>query len=117
MLLVHDAVFELGELGVVPAVGCSDEVTCDALYVVDVVAVAFGALGEAFLRILISAVHAAVAVVVDGAVADVVFVHEVDDVADGFGVVGGVAVNLDVEDVASARKFMIGCLDLGFVAG
>lgn len=33
---MYDAVFEFHELAMVPAVGCADEVACDALQSVDV---------------------------------------------------------------------------------
>ena len=64
MLLVHDAVAELGELAAVPAAGRADQVAGDALELVDVLSAAVRALGEALLGILEAAVHAAVAVVV-----------------------------------------------------
>ena len=63
-LLVYYAVAELGELSAVPAACRSDEVACDTLELVDVVASAVRTLCESLLRILESAVHAAVAVVV-----------------------------------------------------
>ncbi len=43
--------------------------------------------------------------------------HQVNDIADCLRIVSGVAVNLDVEDVAAARNLVIRCLDLGFVLG
>ncbi len=73
------AVFEFGEFAGVPAGGGADEVAGDALELVDVLAAAVRAFLEAFLGVFEAAVHAAVAVVVYRAVADVVFVHEVYD--------------------------------------
>ena len=64
ILFVYYAVAELGELSAVPAACGSDEVTCYALELVDIVAAAVRTLCESFLRVLESAVHAAVAVVV-----------------------------------------------------
>ena len=61
---MYHAVAELGELAAVPAAGCTYEVTGDALELVDVLSAAVRTLHEALLCILISAVHAAVAVVV-----------------------------------------------------
>ncbi len=113
---MHYAVGELGEFGFVPAVGGADEVAGDALQLVDVVAAAVGALGERFLRVLISAAHAAVAVVVHGAVADVVGVHEVNDVGNGLRIVRSVAVDLHVEDVSASGEPVVGALDGRFVA-
>ena len=116
-LFVDDAVVEFGELGVVPAVGRADEVAGDALQTVDGFAAAFGADFEILAGVFVAALHAAVAVMVDRAVADVVFVHQVDDVRDGLGIVGGVAVDLDVEDVAAAGQLVIGRLDFSLMLG
>ena len=114
---MDDTVLELGELAAVPAVGGADEVACDALQAVDVVAVAAGALVEVIGSVLIAAIHAAVAVVVDRTVAHVVLVHQVHDIGDGFGIVGGVTVNLDIEDMSATGQLMVGSLDLGLVLG
>lgn len=61
---MYHTVLELGELSAVPTAGCADEVTCDSLELVDVLASAMRAFLESLLRILESAVHASVAVVV-----------------------------------------------------
>ena len=61
---MYHTVLELGELTAVPAACCADEVTCDSLELVDVLATAVWALYESLFCILESAVHAAVAVVV-----------------------------------------------------
>ena len=114
---MNDAVVEFGEFGVVPAVGRADEIAGDALQTVYGLAAAFGAGVEILGSVFVAAFHAAVAVMVDRAVADVVSVHKVDDVIDGFGVMGGVAVDFDVEDMAAAGQFVIGCLDFGFMLG
>ena len=58
-------VVELGKLAAVPTVGGSNQVTSDALELVDVMAVALGALMQILSSVLISAVQASVAVVVD----------------------------------------------------
>ena len=76
---MNHAVAELGELSAVPAVGCSYEVSCDTLELVDVLSTAVRTFGESLFRILKSAVHATVAVVVHRAVSDVILVHEVYD--------------------------------------
>ena len=68
-------------------------------------------------RIFIAAVHAAVAVVVYRAVSNVVLVHQVHNVHDGLRVVGGIAVNLHIEDVSTACEGMVGSFNLGFVLG
>ena len=114
---MYYAIFEFGELGIVPAVGGADEIAGDTLDVVDMMAVTHGTLCQAGLSILISAVHAAVTVMVDRAVTDVVFVHQIYDVADSLGVMGGVAIYLYIEDVAAAGELVIGGLDLGLMTG
>ncbi len=57
-----------------------------------------------------------VAVVVHRTVPDIVLVHHADDLHDGLLVVGRVAVDLDIEDVAASGQRMIGRLDLGLMA-
>ena len=114
---MDDAVLELGKLAAIPAVGGADEVTGDALQAVDVMTVAVGALLKAIGGILVTAVHATVAVMVDRAVTHVVLVHEVHNIGNRLGVVGGITVNLDVEDVTATSQFVIGSLDLGLVLG
>ena len=117
ILVMRHSVFQFGEFGTIPTVGCSDEVSRDALEAVDVRASAIGAVLDVSVSALVAAVHAAVAVVVYGAVAHVVFVHEVDEVHYGLRVVRGVAVNLDVEDVAASCEVVVRCFDAGFVCG
>ena len=63
-LFVHHAVAELSELSAVPSAGRSHEVSCDSLQLVNLLASAVRALLHVLLGILISTVHAAVAVVV-----------------------------------------------------
>ncbi len=117
MLFVDHAVVELSKFGVVPAVGSAYEVAGDTLQLVDVRASAFGAFLKTVCGVFVAAVHAAVAVVVHGAITDVVFVHEVYNVGHCFGIVCGVTVNLHVEYMASACEGMIGSLHLSFVLG
>ena len=63
-LFVYHAVVELGELCLVPTVGCSNKVSCNALQLVKMLATALGALVKLFCRVLEAAVEATVAVVV-----------------------------------------------------
>ena len=114
---MYNAIFELGEFGLVPAVGGAYEVACDALQLVYVMAAAMRACVERFLGVLIAAMHAAVAVVVHRAIAYVVCVHEVYDVGYGLWIVGGVAVDFHIEDVAASGEFVVGAFYFGFVAG
>ena len=99
---MDDAVLEFSKFTAIPAVGSADEVTCDALQAVDVVTMALGTLVEVFGCILVAAIHTAVAVMVHRTVAHVVFVHQINHVRNGLGVVGSVTVNLHIENVSTA---------------
>ena len=68
------------------------------------------------MRILVTALHAAVAVVIDRAVADVVTVHEIDNVGNSLRIVCGIAVDLHIKYMATACQFMIRSLYFGLVA-
>lgn len=114
---MHNAVVEFSQFGVVPTVGGTYEIACDALETVDIVRVAFGTFLQVGRGILVSAVHASVAVVVYRAIAYVVLVHEVDDIGYGLGIVSGVAVYLHVEYMTASGEFVIRGLDLGLVPG
>ena len=92
---------------------CSSDLALQFVYSVTA---AFGACVEVVGGVFVTAVHTAVTVVVDATIAHIVFVHKVYDVGYGFGVVGGVAVNLDIEYVSAACQFVVRCLDLGLVA-
>ncbi len=110
------AVVEFGKLGVVPTVSRADKVACDALEAVDVMGMAPGAFFKVGSGVFISTIHAAVSVVVHGAVADVVFIHEIDDICNRFGVVGRVAVDFHIENVSATCHFVIWGFDFRFVA-
>ena len=114
---MDNAVLELGELAAVPAVGGADQVASDALQAVDVVTVAAGALVKVLGGILVAAIHAAVTVVVHRAIAHVVLVHQINDMGNSLGVMGGIAIDLDIEDVAATGQLVIGSFHLGFVLG
>ena len=114
---MDDAIFEFGQFAAVPAVGGSHEVASDALQAVDVVAMAAGAFLEALGCVLIATVHAAVTVVVDRAVTDVVLVHKVDNIGNGLGIVGRITIDLDIEDVTATSQLMVGRLDFSLVLG
>ena len=67
--------------------------------------------------ILVAAVHAAVTIVVHRAIAHVQLVHHVDHAHDDLWVVGGITVNLHVEDVAATGDVVVGRLHLSLVTG
>ena len=79
LLFVYDAVLKLSKFRTVPAPCCSYEIAGDALEFVNLVALAVRTFLKVGICIFISAVHAAVAVVVYRAVSDLIFVHEVND--------------------------------------
>ena len=109
---MYHAVTELCELSSVPAAGCSNKITCDSLKLVNVLSTAVRAFHKSFLRILETAVHASVSVVVYRAVSDFVFVHEVNDGHDCLRIMGCVSVDLNVEDVSTTCECMVRTLDL-----
>ena len=113
---MDDAVVEFCEFGSVPTVGGAYEVSRDALQTVEVGAVAVGTFVDVVGR-FVAAVHTTYAGVVDASVADVQGIHHVHDVHHGFGVVGCVAVYLDVEDVAAACELVVRSLDFSLVSG
>ena len=110
------AVIQFGKFGVVPTVGRSDEVAGDALQTVDVVTVAVRTLLKILLSVFISAVHAAVAVMVDRGVTDVVLVHKVDNIGNRLRIVGCIAVNLHIEYMTTASQVVIRSLDFSLMA-
>ena len=117
ILFVDDSVIELCQFCLVPTLGCTYEVTRNTLKLINAIATTLGANVQLLLCILISAVHTAVAVVVYRAVADVILVHQIDDIHNCLRVVCSVAVNLDVEDVATTSQFVIRSLNLRLVLG
>lgn len=76
----------------------------------------FGALFQVALSVFVSAVHATVAVVINRAIADVVFVHEVNDVGNSLWIVSGIAVDFYVEDVSTACELVVWSFNFCFVA-
>ena len=114
-LFVDDAVLEFGQFRAVPPVSGAHEVAGDSLQPVYPVAVAFRAFLKVFVGIFEAAVHAAVPVVVHGAVSHVVFVHEVHYCHYCLLIVGGVAVYLHIENMSAARQAMVRGLDFCLV--
>ena len=114
---MSDAVVEFGKFRLIPAVGSSDEVAGDALQAVDVGAATFGASFETRRGVFVAAIDAAVAVVVHRAVAHVESIHHFNDTHDSLGVVGGIAVDFNIENMAATSEVVVGSLDFSFVAG
>ena len=114
-LFVDDAVLEFGQFRAVPPVSGAHEVAGDSLQPVYPVVVAFRAFLKVFVGIFEAAVHAAVPVVVHGAVSHVVFVHEVHYCHYCLRIVGGVAVYLHIENMSAARQAMVRGLDFCLV--
>ena len=114
-LFVNYTVTELSELAAVPSVGSTDEVACDALELIDLLAAAVRTLLHIMLGILISAVETTVAVVVHRAVSDIILVHKVNNLHDCLRVVSRVTVDLHIEDVATTSECMVRTLDLSLV--
>ena len=96
-----DTILEFGKFAAVPTIGSTYEITSDTLQTVDVVTSALGANLLVLDGILMAAVHATVAIVVDRSIAHVEFVHQIDYLADSLRIVGSIAIDLDIEDVAA----------------
>ena len=104
---MYYAVVEFCKLSVVPTVGGTYEVTCDTLQTVDISASTLRTFVKMSCCILISAVHATVAVVVYRAIAHIVFIHHIYDALNNLWVVGSIAINLNIEDVTTTCKVMV----------
>ena len=114
--VVLDAVVYLGLLGVVEAVERSDKVAGDAADPFESDAfLAFmpSALGADIVDdAVVSAAGIAVDRMVDGTIADATFLHVADDLLEGIGVLGDIAIDFDIGDVSACRQRMIGRFDI-----
>ena len=114
---MNHTVGKFGEFGGIPPVGGTNKVACDALEAVNAVAFAFRTFLKPVRCVFISAIQAPVTVVVYRAVADIVFIHKVDDILYGLGIVGGISVNLHIEDVTASCQFVVRTFYSGFMRG
>lgn len=101
----------------IPTIGSPDQIACNALQAVNVRTAATGTNFKGFLSIFITAIHATIAIVIDRPVTDIVFVHQIDNIHYGFGIVRSITIDLDIENMPTPRQFMVGCFDFGFVLG
>lgn len=67
--------------------------------------------------ILITAVHTTITVVVYGAIAHIQLIHHIHHTHDDLGIMSGIAIDLDIEDMAATRQLMIRRLNLSLMAG
>ena len=114
---MNHSVGKFSEFGGIPAVGGTHKVAGDALEAVNAVAFAFRTFLKSIGGVLITAIQAPVSVVVNRAVADIVFIHKVDDILYGLGVMGSITVNFHIEDVAAACKLVVGTFYTGLMCG
>ena len=110
-------VIQFCELARVPTVRCSHEIARDALQLVDIRRATLRAMGQIIVGILVATIHTTVTVVVHRAVAHVKLVHHVHHAHDHLRIMGGVAVDLHIEDVSATRHLMIGSLHLSLMTG
>ena len=108
-----DTILEFGEFGRVPALRGTDKVAGDALE--DIRTATLRTDFHVRIRILIATLHAAVAVVVHRTVTHIEAVHHIDHAHDGRRIVGGIAIDLDVEDMTTTREVVVRSLHLGLV--
>ena len=76
---MHYAVFQFCQFCRIPTVSSTHEIACDALQFVDICATTFWANFQSACCIFVTAIEAAVAIVVHRAITDVVFIHQVND--------------------------------------
>jgi hypothetical protein len=117
MIYMGYAVVQLSQFTTVPTVGGTYEVTCDALQFIDIGRTALRTSLQMVVGILVTTVHATVAVVVHTTVAHVQLIHHVNHTHDDLWVVGGIAVNLYVEDMSATGYLVIRSLYLCLVTG
>ena len=113
---MYNSVVKFGKFAGIPAVSCTDQITGDTLYGLEL-RVAFRTFMLILIRILISAFGTVVAVMVYRSVTHVILVHEVNDLHDRFLVMGGIAVNLHIEDMSAAGHLVVRGLNLRLVTG
>ena len=116
ILFVDNSVIQFSQFSLVPTFSCSHQITSDALQTVNVLACTSWAGFQIFACILVTTVHATIAIVIYRTITNIVLVHQVYDVHDRFGIVCCVAVDFYVEDVTAACQVVIGCFDLCLVA-
>lgn len=71
---------------------------------------------QRILCVLVTAVHAAVSVMVDRAIAYIVLIHQCHYVIYSLRIVGGIAINFHIKDVAATGELVVRSLNLGLVA-
>jgi len=64
----------------------------------------------------VAAIHTTHSRVINAAITDVQGIHHVDDVYDGLGVVGGITINLHVEDMSASGEGVIGSFYFSLMA-
>jgi hypothetical protein len=116
ILFVHNSVIQFSKFSAIPPISRSHKITRNALQPVNIGTSAVGALLQVRLGILVAAIHTAIAIVVDRAIANVIFIHQVYDILNGLRVMRGIAINLHIEDMTSAGKFVIWTLNLCLMA-
>ena len=110
-----DTILEFGKFAAVPTIGSTYEIAGDTLQTVNVVTTALWANLLVLDGILMAAVHATVAVVVHRTIAHIEFVHQIDHLADSLRIVGSIAIDLDIEDVAATCQIVIRSLYLSLM--
>ena len=66
--------------------------------------------------ILIAAIHTAITVMVHATIAHIQLVHHVNNAHDNLWIVGGIAVDFDIENMTATRHLVIRSLDFGLMS-
>lgn len=111
------AVVQLGQLRAVPTVGSTYQIAGDALQAVDAFASALRTFIQTSLGVFVATIHTAVAVVINGTIADVILVHHIYHTHDDFRIVRSVTINFYIEDMTTTSQVVIWSFDFSFVAG
>ena len=108
-------IVKFGKFAGVPTVCCAYEISGDSLDCLEFYST-FWTDSLVLVCILVAAFRTMVAVMVHRSIADVIFIHHVYYLHYGFLIVGGIPVDFHIENMSSACKVMIGCLNLCLMA-
>ena len=117
MVDVRHTVVELSQFSTVPAIRGSHKIPRDALQLVNVGRTALRTLLQMIVGILVAAVHTAVTVMIHRAIAHVELIHHIHHTHDHLWVMGGITIDLHVEDMTTTRHLMIRGLHLSLMTG
>ena len=99
----------------VPTVCRSHKITRDALQFVDVLRATFRTYLQLIVSILITTIHATVAVVVHRTITHIQLIHHVYHAHNHLRIMRCITIDLHIEDMSTTCHLMIGSLHLGLM--